>query len=70
MTQTDVLTEALKIRWLTAYQMQQVLKSSSADRIMRFIRQNPPVGFKIESRQKKIKGYNTCNEYHLERIEE
>lgn len=64
-TQTERLTEALKIRWLTAYQMQQVLRSSSADRIMRFIRENPPAGFKIESRQKKIKGYNTCNEYKL-----
>lgn len=65
MTQREVMEKALKERWLTAYQMQQVLKSSSADRIMRFIRENPPAGYKVESRQKKVKGYNTCNEYRL-----
>lgn len=65
MTQIEILTRALKERWLTAFQMQQVLRSSSADRVMRFIRSNPPTGYKIESRQKKIKGYNTCNEYKL-----
>lgn len=65
MRQRDILERALKERWLTAYQMQQVLKSSSADRIMRFIRECPPVGFTVESRQKKVKGYNTCNEYRL-----
>lgn len=68
MTQTDILTEALKLRWLTSYQMQQLLKSSSADRIMRFIRSNPPIGYSVVSRQKKVKGYNTCNEYRLEAI--
>lgn len=65
MKQREVLERALKERWLTAYQMQQILKSSSADRIMRFIRQTPPEGFKIESRRKKIKGYALCNEYRL-----
>lgn len=65
MTQREVMEKALKERWLTAYQMQQILKSSSADRIMRFIRENPPAGYKVESRQKKVKGYNTCNEYRL-----
>lgn len=65
MTQKEVMERALKERWLTAFQMQQVLRSSSADRIMRFIRENPPAGYKIESRQKKIKGYPTCNEYRL-----
>lgn len=65
MKQREVMERALKERWLTAYQMQQVLRSSSADRIMRFIRENPPAGYKVESRQKKVKGYNTCNEYRL-----
>lgn len=65
MTQIEVLTQALKENWLTAFQMQQLLRSSSADRVMRYIRSNPPTGYKIENRQKKIKGYNTCNEYRL-----
>lgn len=68
MLQREVMEKALKERWLTAYQMQQLLKSSSADRIMRFIRENPPAGYKVESRQKKVKGYNTCNEYRLTMI--
>lgn len=65
MKQREVMEKALKERWLTAYQMQQILRSSSADRIMRFIRETPPAGYKVECRQKKVKGYNTCNEYKL-----
>ena len=68
MTQREKLTEELKTRWMSAYQMQQFLKSSSADRVMRFIRENPPKDYEIVSRQKKIQCYNTCNEYKLEKI--
>lgn len=65
MLQKEIIAGALKERWLTAYQMQQLLKSSSADRIMRFVRENPPEGWRVISRQKKVKGYTTCNEYRL-----
>lgn len=68
-TKTQKLTNVLKCVWLTAYQMQGYLQSSSADRIMRFIRQNPPKGYIMKSRKKKIDGYTTCNEYKLEEIE-
>lgn len=69
MTQKQRLTNLLLENWLTSFQMQMYLKSSSADRVMRFIRENPPKGYEIKSRRKKIKGYPICNEYKLEKIE-
>ena len=54
MNQKERLTEELKQRWMSAYEMQQFLKSSSADRIMRTIRENPPAGWLIVDRPKKI----------------
>lgn len=68
-TKTHKLETLLKQIWLTAYQMQGYLKSSSADRLMRFIQENPPKGYIMKSRKKKIDGYTTCNEYKLEKIE-
>lgn len=68
-TKTQKLTNILKYVWLTAYQMQGYLKSSSADRLMRFIRENPPKGYIMKSRKKKFDGYAMCNEYKLEKIE-
>lgn len=66
MTQREKLTEELKTRWMSAYQMQQFLKSSSGDRVMRFIRENPPKDYVVVSRPKKIPGYNACYEFKLE----
>lgn len=63
--QRTVLTELLKEFWLSAFQMQQVMKSSSADRMMRTIRENPPEGYSIRQQEKKIDGYNNCLEYKL-----
>ena len=68
MTQKQKLTNLLFENWLTSFQMQMYLKSSSADRIMRFIRENPPKGYEVISRKKKVKGYPICNEYKLEKI--
>lgn len=65
MTQRKKLTEELKTRWMSAYQMQQFLKSSSGDRVMRFIREEPPKDYEIVSRSKKEKGYNNCFEFKL-----
>lgn len=69
MTQREKLTAELKTRWMSAYEMQQFLKSSSADRVMRFIRENPPKDYVVVSRPKKIQGYNPCYEFKLEQIE-
>lgn len=65
MNQKERLTEELKQRWMSAYEMQQFLKSSSADRIMRTIRENPPAGWLIVDRPKKIERYTPCLEYKL-----
>lgn len=65
--QRNVLTELLKLFWLSAYQMQQAMKSSSADRTMRTIRENPPEGYSIRQIDKKIDGYTDCLQYKLVR---
>jgi hypothetical protein len=47
------------------------LKSSSADRIMRFIRETPPEGYVVEQRKKEMpKEYRSCLEYTLKSIDE
>lgn len=68
MNQREKLTEELKQRWMSAFEMQLYLKSSSADRQMRFIRKNPPAGYEIIQRKKEIEGYTICNEYFLKKI--
>ena len=65
--QRNVLTELLKLFWLSAYQMQQAMKSSSADRTMRTIRENPPEGYSIRQIDKKVEGYTDCLQYKLVR---
>lgn len=68
-TATEVLTEKLKNNWLSNWQAQQIVQSSSGDRLMRFIRQNPPFGYIMEQRDKKVpEGYNKCLEYKLVKI--
>lgn len=57
--------ELLKSGWYSNYQMNMIIRSSSADREMRRIRKNPPRGYYIVSRPKKIEGYRACLEYHL-----
>ena len=64
-TQEQKLINLLKWQWMSSFQMQQELKSSSADRAMRRIRENPPQNYMVVSRQKKVDGYNTCLEYKL-----
>lgn len=69
-TATEALTERLKQTWMSNWQIQQYLQSSSGDRIMRRIRSNPPFGYVMESRPKKVpEGYNKCLEYRLTKIE-
>lgn len=58
--------ELLKTGWFSNYQMNMCLMSSSADREMRRLRENPPEGYEIKQRPKKMpKGYRPCLEYKL-----
>lgn len=62
--------ELLKSGWFSSFQMNIRLKSSSADRIMRFIRENPPTGYMVEQRKKEMpQGYRSCLEYTLREVE-
>lgn len=68
-TQREQIIEWLKLKWLSNFQIQQIICSSSADREMRRVRKNPPEGYVMVQRPKKIEGYNTCLEYHLQPIQ-
>lgn len=59
----EKLIDYLKEQWLSNYQMQQLCKSSSADREARKIRQNPPENYHMEQRRKDCDTY--CLEYKL-----
>lgn len=68
-TKYDKLVDALKENWMSNYQIQQFLKSSSGDRIMRMIRKNPPIGYLMDSRKKNMPTkYRKCLEYRLVKI--
>ena len=69
MTQREKLIELLKENWLSNFQIQQTLKSSSADRIARHIRENPPEGYVITQRPK-AESAVWCLEYKLVKEEE
>lgn len=69
-TLRDEVIELLKTGWFSNFQINIRMKSSSADRIMRFIRENPPQGFIIEQRKKVVpEGYRNCLEYTLKEVE-
>lgn len=60
----------LKAGWYSNFQVNMKLKSASADRELRRLRENPPKDYKIIQRPKKVEGYNSCLEYRLVRVEE
>jgi len=62
-TQEQKLIELLKYNYLSNYQMQSELRSSSADRIARNIRTNPPEGYVMTQRKKDCEV--NCLEYKL-----
>ena len=65
-TQKSRVIELLKERWYSNFEIQQAVKSSSADRTLRTIRENPPVGYVVKQREKEVPvGYNKCLEYKL-----
>ena len=55
----------LKQGWYSNFQVCMELKSASADRELRRLRENPPEGYKVVQRPKKVEGYNDCLEYRL-----
>lgn len=70
MTIKKQVEELLMTGWFSNFQIQQITKSSSADREARRLRNNPPEGFIFKQRNKqKIKPeQRSCLEYTLERI--
>lgn len=67
----DEVIELLKTGWYSNFQINMALKSASADRIMRFVRENPPEGYYVEQRKKEMpEGYRPCLEYTLKSIDE
>jgi hypothetical protein len=48
----DEVIELLKGGWYSNFQINMELKSSSADRIMRFVRETPPEGYYVDQRKK------------------
>lgn len=62
--------EILKTGWVSNFQLNMILRTSSADREARRVRKNPPAGYKFVTRKKKIKGYNPCYEFMLEELTE
>lgn len=66
--QKDLLIELLKKQWTSNYEAQKYIKSSSADRVIRRIRANPPDGYIVIQRKKDLTDkYNRCLEYRLVR---
>ena len=66
MTLKEKVLNLLKTGWYSNFQINMVLKSSSADREMRRLRENPPEGWVIMQRKKLLPdGYNSCLEYTL-----
>ena len=66
--QKDLLIELLKKQWTSNYEAQRFIKSSSADRYIRRIRENPPEGYIVIKRRKDLTDkYNRCLEYRLVR---
>ena len=64
----EKLIEHLKEQWLSNWNMQQLTKSSSGDRIGRAIRENPPEGYHMEQRRKDCDTY--CLEFKLVKDDE
>lgn len=70
-TLRDEVIQLLKNGWYSNFQINMIIRSSSADRVMRMIRKNPPSGYCIEQRQKKlVLGYRPCLEYTLKKVED
>lgn len=54
-TKTETLIKILKKRWLSNFKACELIKSASADRLIRFIRENPPKDYEFLERTKRTK---------------
>lgn len=62
-THERLITEALKIEWLSNYEAQALTKSGSGDRRLREILEKPPQGYRKVERKKPCTA--NCLEHHL-----
>ena len=69
MTQEQKVVELLKRGWYSNYAMQQKLKSSSADRAFRRVRERGLDGYEFKQRVKKNAPVY-CLEYRIVKLEE
>ena len=60
----------LKQNWYSNFQLCMELKSASADRDLRSLREKLPEGYEMKQRPKKVEGYNDCLEYRLVKKDE
>lgn len=67
MTLRQKVEELLKDGWYSNFQIQMFIKSSSADREARRVRENPPEGYEFKQRVKE-NSERHCYEYTLARI--
>lgn len=65
MTIRQEVEEKIKKQWYSYFRINMEVKSSSADRELRNIRQNPPEGYKVIQRPFKMDGYRSCLEFKL-----
>ena len=68
-TQEDKVVKLLKGGWFSNYQMQQRLKSSSADRAFRRVREKGLDGYEFKQRPKKNAPTN-CLEYRIVKLKQ
>ena len=63
----EYVIERLKEGWHSYFQLQMLAHSSSADREVRALRANPPEGYMVLQRPKKIlvEGQRPCLEFRL-----
>ncbi len=68
LTQEEKVISLLKRGWFSNYQMQQQLKSSSADRTFRRVREKGLDGYEFKQRLKKNSS-SRCFEYRIVKLE-
>lgn len=54
-TKTNYLIKLLKRKWISNWKACELLKSGSGDRLMRFIKADPPENYTMQERTRKAK---------------
>ena len=62
--------EILKTGWFSNFQLNMILRTSSADREARRVRENPPAGYKFITRIIAFYFLFSCYEFMLEELTE